>query len=96
MPSYGAAVTQAKSGKKVKKELSHVEVREAENGGHSVTHHFTSFEHEPETHVFGKDEGPNVLHHVAEAVNIDPKTMNAETTHDLTLAEDGALEEIED
>lgn len=51
--------------KKPKKELDHLRVRKADNGGHIVEHHFSHFEHDPEHHAFGKDEGPEMMDHIA-------------------------------
>ena len=42
MPGRGAM---AKKGEKV---LEHLRVMKSENGGHTVSHHFKGFEHEPE------------------------------------------------
>ncbi len=47
-----------------KKSLSHIVVKRAENGGHSITHHFDNYQHEPEVHVFSKDEGPEAHDHI--------------------------------
>lgn len=55
------------------KELHHVEITPAENGGHTVAHHF-KYEggeyHEPEEHVFGKGEHEKMLAHVANALKL--------------------------
>jgi hypothetical protein len=66
-----------------KKEIDHLRVSEAENGGHLVEHHHTSYEHPPEQHVFGAHvekvalpEG-HVLHHIAKHINI-PHTVQKE------------------
>jgi hypothetical protein len=73
----------AGSRKKPAKVLDHLRVKEAENGGHSVEHHFTSFEHEPETHVFGADQGPEMLAHVAKAANIkSPDKVKGEQSNE--------------
>lgn len=64
-----------------KKEISRVEIEPAENGGHTVTHHFKeamregrhgiqSSYIEPEHHVFGQDEGHEMLAHVANTLSI--------------------------
>jgi hypothetical protein len=64
--------------------IERMEIRPAENGGHVVTHHMKakmardSKSHsgmamgysEPETHVFGKDEGHEMLAHVANHLHI--------------------------
>lgn len=55
---------------KPKKVLREIRIEEAENGGHSITHHFTSYEHDPETHVFGKEQGEEALLHIAQHANI--------------------------
>lgn len=56
--------------KKPAKVLDHLKIQEAENGGHTITHHFTSYEHEPETHVFGKEQGEEAMMHIAKHANI--------------------------
>lgn len=66
------------------KEIRRIEIEPAENGGHTVTHHFKdnvrSGKHgeihtyvEPEQHVFGKTEGHEMLAHVANHLAI-PET----------------------
>jgi hypothetical protein len=77
-----------KSGKSQRMErpkmLHHMEVKEAENGGHVITHHFENGPgmdgyHEPEEHVFGADEGQHALEHIASAANIHmPETSESE------------------
>jgi hypothetical protein len=91
MPSFGAA----KNTKKRAKELSHMEIRKAENGGASVMHHFTSMEHQPEMHVFGAGEGKEVAAHVMHHMGMGG-TENAETTHDIDMAEGSDKAEIDD
>jgi hypothetical protein len=68
------------------KELEHVRLSEAENGGHIAEHHFTSYEHPPEQHVFSKaEEGAqkpmlpegHVLHHLAKAMHIPHSVIEA-------------------
>jgi hypothetical protein len=59
-----------KGGKRVRS----IEIEPAENGGHTVTHHFTSGSTaayaEPERHVFGAHEGHEMLAHVANHLEI--------------------------
>lgn len=67
------------------KVLHHLEVKEAENGGHVVTHHFQhgGDYHEPEEHVFGADQGQQVSEHIASAANIktsEPSEAEGEDT----------------
>jgi hypothetical protein len=61
---------QAGGRSKPKKVLDHLEVKEAENGGHTVTHHFTSYEHAPEVHAFGPAQGEEAMLHIAKNANI--------------------------
>ena len=53
-----------------KRKLSHLEVRKAKNGGHIVRHHFANFEHEPEEHTFGADEGEAMIAHVSKHMGV--------------------------
>ena len=67
------------------KEIRRIEIEPAENGGHTVTHHYKdAVRHgkhgdvsryvEPEHHVFGPDEGHEMLAHVANHLAIpEPK-----------------------
>ena len=56
--------------KKKPKVLDHLRVKEAENGGHVVSHHFVGYDHEPEDHVFGAGQGKQMLAHVAEHMGV--------------------------
>ena len=59
-----------------------IEIEPAENGGHTVTHRFRETPqhsskhgvgvayHEPEQHVFGPEQGHEMLAHVANHLNI--------------------------
>lgn len=74
-----------KRGRNAKPMLAHVRIEEAENGGHSIEHHFESGAgtyHEPKTFVFGKPEGTkpklpkgHVLQHIAEHMGIPHEVM---------------------
>lgn len=89
MPSFGAA----KNTKKPAKMLSHLVVRKAENAGHMVEHHFTSMEHEPEHHVFGKGEGREMMAHIGKHMGAD---LGAEPeSEDLAKAEGDDKNEID-
>ncbi len=64
------------------KEIRWVEIEPAENGGHTVTHHYKEMPThssksgmgssyvEPEAYVFGADEGHKMLAHVANTLEI--------------------------
>lgn len=64
------------------KELHHLEVAPAENGGHIVTHHFKTGAggqyHEPEPHAFGQEEGPQAMEHIASAAGIKGEPSESE------------------
>jgi hypothetical protein len=89
MPSWGAA----KNMKKMPKVLGHLLIRKAEGGGHIVEHHFTSMEHEPESHVFAAGEGKQMMAHVGEHMGAD---LSAEPeAEDLGKAEGSDKEQID-
>lgn len=57
-----------------KKTLKSIELERAANGGHVVTHRYTSSTgeyHEPEVHTFAKDEGDKMLAHVGKHMGVD-------------------------
>lgn len=65
-----------------KKEIRRIEIEPAENGGHTVTHHFKDMPHhsskngigvsytEPEHHVFGPEQGHDMLAHIANHLHV--------------------------
>ena len=61
-----------------KHELHHMEIHPAENGGHTVQHHFKSkrgkgpfMEHpEPEHHVFGPEDHEKMMSHISEHLGL--------------------------
>ena len=68
------------------KMIRRIEIEPSENGGHTVTHHYKEMPThsskegvsmrytEPEHHVFGKEEGHDMLAHVANHLKIaEPK-----------------------
>lgn len=57
------------------KVLDHITVHRAE-GGHVVTHHYAldgPIVHRPKEHVFGDNEGEELLLHVAKHMGVQPK-----------------------
>ena len=65
----------------MKKEIRRIEIEPAENGGHTVTHHYKEMQREgkhgiqssyvePEHHVFGPEDGHEMLAHVANHLEI--------------------------
>jgi hypothetical protein len=67
-----------------KLEEMHIKKVKGPNGGHLVTHHFGSDGvnfHKPEEHMFGKDEGPEMIEHVARHLGVrseEPEEAEAE------------------
>ena len=60
------------------KKLHHIEIEpvKGENGGHIVTHHFHTDGMEykkPEVHMFGKDEGSELVAHLSKHLKIAGK-----------------------
>lgn len=82
------------------KEIRRIEIEPAENGGHTVTHHYKESKvrdskshsgigmsyQEPEHHVFGKSQGHEMLAHVANHLRIPEHSAEGED-------QDGAREE---
>lgn len=52
------------------KELDHIAIKQSENGGHVVTHHFTSYEHKPEEYVFAGGDGTKLVQHLKKAAGV--------------------------
>lgn len=64
---------EASSPKSKGKKLDHIRVRQADGGGHVVEHHFSEdgmAYHKPATHVFGEDEGAEMLAHVSKHMKV--------------------------
>jgi hypothetical protein len=79
------ALAMAKAPKKPAKELDHIRVAEAENGGTTAYHHNTAdYEHPPEgPHIFPSGEKVPVVeghlfHHLAQHLNIPHEVMGKE------------------
>lgn len=66
MPSHGAAKEMLKRPAEAK-ELRHLTIRKAENGGHMVEHYGSG---ESEMHVFGPGEGKAMMEHVGTAMGV--------------------------
>jgi hypothetical protein len=55
------------------KKLRHLLVKEGEDGGHVVEHHYHEsgmVYHKPKEYAFGKDEGEDVMAHIAKHAHI--------------------------
>lgn len=62
------------------KELDHIRLSKAENGGHLAEHHYTSYEHQPEKHVFGEDEGEKLHAHLSEHLGVSCSNCGEDTS----------------
>lgn len=69
--AYAAMDASPKRHKLPPKQLRHLEIRKGDGGGAVVEHVFTNYEHKPETHVFGKSEGKQLMAHLKEHIGID-------------------------
>ena len=86
MTEYAEMVgSRPKVGKKAEPKLAHMRVTPAENGGVVVEHHFESGPEtrykEPETHVFGANEGEKMLSHISEHMGIKSEAPDEELAH---------------
>lgn len=89
---HGSKETPKGAAMEKKHEMDHMRITPAENGGHVVEHHFKMStkgksgafveHHEPESHVFGKGEGAQLLSHLKKHLGIgaaaSPKTPEGE------------------
>lgn len=69
MAQYREAKTPTSGGKK----LHHLEIKEGEEGGHVVTHHYTDngmSYHHPKEYAFGADEGDEMIDHVRKHMHV--------------------------
>ena len=67
---YREATTPQSKGKRI----HHLEIHNGEDGGHRVVHHFHDdgmAYYPPKEHMFGKDEGHEVMAHVAKHAGIE-------------------------
>jgi len=66
---YKEARTPSSKGKK----LSHLTIKQGDEGGHVVEHHYADdgmVFHKPTSHVFGEGEGGDLLAHIAKHAHI--------------------------
>lgn len=54
-----------KAPKSTPKVLKRMEIEPKLGGGHIITHHYSSYQHEPKAHSFGKDDGERAMAHIA-------------------------------
>lgn len=74
MASHGAvkefANTEAPRKAKPPKILDGMTLRAGENEGVVAEHHFTHYEHKPEMHIFGDDDGHKLAAHIEKHLGI--------------------------
>lgn len=63
-----------------RKKLHHIEIHPAKNGGHMVQHHYhhDMTYHEPEHHVFGPEQGEEMMAHVMKHAKVKMDNEEAE------------------
>lgn len=62
----GISVAESHKAKRQPKVLRRMEIEPRLGGGHIITHHYTSYQHEPKAHEFAKDEGEEAMQHIAQ------------------------------
>lgn len=84
MASHGALKEVAAEGprlpKKLPKELEHVRLTPAENGGVSVEHHFTHYDYKPEMHVFASGQQKELMAHLEKHLGMSVSTPGKSKT----------------
>lgn len=70
--------------RKPPKVLEGIMVKPGENGGHIAEHHFTSYEHPHESHVFGESEGNELIDHLSKHLNIKHDMLSHPEAEDET------------
>lgn len=81
MKNYSDALqANAISHRRNKAKLSHIQIHQAENGGHVVEHHFDheGGYREPQQHVFGEGDGKALMAHVAKHMGIKGESAKEE------------------
>ena len=67
-----------------KKVMRHMTVTPSENGGASVEHSFQNYEHSPEMHTFGPQDGKEFMEHMMEHTGIQYKPSSKPEAEDET------------
>ena len=71
--AYAQAVMEHGSERRGRRKLHHLEVHPAHNGGHAVHHHYHQGDgayREPAVHVFGPEEGHEMMKHIAKHAKV--------------------------
>jgi len=61
----GIAVAESHKPRRAAKVLKSMTIEPRLGGGHTITHHYTSYQHESEPHEFEEHEGAKALKHIA-------------------------------
>lgn len=76
MPGKAILTSTRERDKMPPKELRDMVVQPAENGGASIVHRFTHYEHPDEMHVFGENDGKEFVAHLAKHTGIKVKGLD--------------------
>jgi len=76
--------------RKMPKKIDHIEIHEADNGGHILRHIHTNYDHPPEEHVFSPDQGHALVQHLMKHSNIALDTEAAAGTEENVDAKEKA------
>lgn len=74
----GYEIRSAQARPKGRKSLHHIEIKNAKNGGHVVSHHYESdgmAYHKPDEYAFGS--GPETVHHLMDHLGVKENEMIA-------------------
>lgn len=67
----GISVASSSKAKRTPKVLKRMEIEPRLGGGHVITHHYTSYQHDPEPHEFKKNEGGKAMAHIAKHAGLE-------------------------
>lgn len=85
----GISVAESSKAKKTPKVLHHLEIHPKMGGGHIVTHHYTSYQHQPKEHHFEADDGDSAMHHIAKHAGLPhPMIDEQEESHSEPFVKD--------
>lgn len=93
----GTSIAQSARAMKAPKVLERMEIKPRLGGGHIITHHYSSYQHEPKAHEFAKDEGEEAIAHIAKHAGLphpkigEEEGDEPEVVHPDRTANKGAL-----
>lgn len=66
----GIVAAEGRAKPKGPKVLDEVNIKRSMDGGHTVTHRYEGYQHEPKTYAFGKNEGARAAAHISRHTGI--------------------------